>query len=468
MIPKRLIILGLAFVLCTGTLSFPALAEETTTPGAIVTPGGVDFPQPPGPAQPEIGEPTPSPSDVVDIVEYEEIPLRDGEGTIIRIGSTDVTLVARLNDTLPKHWRRQLRYTKYPVAVNYVYITASSVSGRTLPSSKAKALKTFKSKERIAVTAIVKSSSGDGKEWYMLEYYSNNKAIQAFIPISTASLRGFQLGRAAKMIEALEAFTSKGQTAFVHNYKNRAGAPPTLSGKTIDALGNRRDQSAPLYDAPSGILKRYLEDGSIVNVVEESESWSRIALVDTVDEYWTPTRYLSRNNAVSALSQAIVVDRRSQNIAVFEKDSNGWTLISLSLATTGGNDKYRMPTPLGFFQAIEKRSRFQFLGDISKKIEGYAPYATRFSGGAYIHGVPVSYVTKTIEPAIGVGAGSDASTTAPAPPPITKQIDPGMREYLSSIGTVPLSHKCVRNYTSHAKFIYDWVRIGQSAVLVIE
>jgi len=468
MILKRLSLLCLTIALCTYGLAAPALAEETTTSGGITTPGGVVSPEPVEFDQPEdsdIISDTPE-ADLID--EHVEIPLRDGEGTVIRHGSTDITLVARLNDTLPLHWSKQLRYTKYPIPVNYVYITASSVSGRALPSSKAKVLKTFKSKERIAVTAIVKSSSGDGKEWFMLEYYANKKAVQAFIPASTASLRGFQLGRAAKMIEALEAFASKGQTAYVHNYKNRAGSPPTLKGKTIDEFGNRRDQAAPLYDMPEGTLLRYLEDGSIVNVVEELDSWSKIALVDNPEEFWTPTKYLSRSNAIATLSQAVVVDRRSQNIAVFEKANGSWILISLSLATTGGNDKYRMPTPLGFFQAVEKRSRFQYLGDVSKEIEGYAPYATRFSGGAYIHGVPVNYVTKTIEPATGVGAGSAASTTAISRPAITKRIDPGMREYLASIGTVPLSHKCVRNYTSHAKFVYDWARVGQCAVLVIE
>jgi len=43
-----------------------------------------------------------------------------------------------------------------------------------------------------------------------------------------------------------------------------------------------------------------------------------------------------------------------------------------------------------------------------------------------------------------------------------------MVEYSSTIGTTPRSHKCVRNYTSHAKYLWDWSEIGKTAVIVIE
>ena len=98
---------------------------------------------------------------------------------------------------------------------------------------------------------------------------------------------------------------------------------------------------------------------------------------------------------------------------------------------------------LFIYEDKEKVAIYHFL---IKEIDGYAPYAIRFSGGAYIHGVPVKYVKSE---------SGDLS-------------DPGMREFLSSIGTTPLSHRCVRNYTSHAKFLYDWIRIANAAVIVIE
>lgn len=70
----------------------------------------------------------------------------------------------------------------------------------------------------------------------------------------------------------------------------------------------------------------------------------------------------------------------------------------------------------------------------------------RFNGGAYVHGVPVNYLY------------SEKG----------ERITPPKIEYSKSIGTVPLSHKCVRNYTSHAKFLYDWYREDETIIIVIE
>lgn len=76
-----------------------------------------------------------------------------------------------------------------------------------------------------------------------------------------------------------------------------------------------------------------------------------------------------------------------------------------------------------------------FLKDGSKETGGYAPYASRFTDGAYIHGVPVNEPRKT-------------------------QI-----EYSWSLGTTPRSHMCVRNATSHAKFIFDWAPVNETIIL---
>lgn len=79
-----------------------------------------------------------------------------------------------------------------------------------------------------------------------------------------------------------------------------------------------------------------------------------------------------------------------------------------------------------------------FLKDGSKETGGYAPYASRFTDGAYIHGVPVNEPRKT-------------------------QI-----EYSWSLGTTPRSHMCVRNATSHAKFIFDWAPVNETIIFVLE
>ena len=49
-----------------------------------------------------------------------------------------------------------------------------------------------------------------------------------------------------------------------------------------------------------------------------------------------------------------------------------------------------------------------------------------------------------------------------------KRSDPKPAEALRTLGTTPQSHMCVRNFTSYAKFIYDWYVKGACAVIVLE
>ena len=116
------------------------------------------------------------------------------------------------------------------------------------------------------------------------------------------------------------------------------------------------------------------------------------------------------------------------SIASLERSGKGqWVVRSMNPSTTGRHlPPYAQETPLGMFVLQEKKVKMVFLKDGSKETGGYAPYASRFTDGAYIHGVPVNAPRKT-------------------------QI-----EYSPSLGTTPRSHMCVRHATSHAKFIYDW------------
>ncbi len=157
-------------------------------------------------------------------------------------------------------------------------------------------------------------------------------------------------------------------------------------------------------------------------------------------------KYINTKKPLTNLNKIIIVDRKNQNQGVLEFIDGQWTLISYGLSTTGVKGTYSLETPLGYYMAIEKRDKFLYFEDGTTKIAGYAPYAIRFSGGGYIHGVPVNYKIKDDN----------------------KMIDPGMIEYLHSIGTTPRSHMCVRNYTSHAKFLHSWADIGETALVVIE
>ena len=136
----------------------------------------------------------------------------------------------------------------------------------------------------------------------------------------------------------------------------------------------------------------------------------------------------------------IFVYRLDQNITTLEHVSEGeWKIRSMNPATTGMHaPPYAQETPLGMYLLQQKKTRMVFLKDGSAETGGYAPYASRFTNGAYIHGVPVNA-------------------------PRTSMI-----EYSWSLGTTPRSHMCVRNATSHSKFVFDWAPTERSLVVVIE
>ena len=215
--------------------------------------------------------------------------------------------------------------------------------------------------------------------------------------------------------------------AIFQNYKNVNREAPLVRKYTqnvyrriADTLGVERYQSVPFLG--------------------ETGSFYRVSLVSIEGEWWAPRRYVKLLSDSTRFNHVVVVDRGDQNIATLERLEEGtWAIRSMNPATTGMHrPPYAQETPLGMFVVQQKKSRMVFLKDGSAATGGYAPYASRFTNGAYIHGVPVN-VPRT-----------------------------AMIEYSWSLGTTPRSHMCVRNATSHAKFVYDWAPTERSLVIVIE
>ena len=236
--------------------------------------------------------------------------------------------------------------------------------------------------------------------------------------------------------------------AVFQNYKNLNTEAPLVRSyvrnvynRISDTLGVERYQSVPLY-LPEDTLTpvRYGRDGSLAQLEREEGSFYRLRPVTTEGEWLVPKRYLKLLSDSTVFHHVIFVDRLDQNIATLERVSEGeWKIRSINPATTGlHNPPYGMETPLGMFLIQQKKEKMVFLKDGSSAVGGYAPYASRFTNGAYIHGVPVN-VPRT-----------------------------AMIEYSWSLGTTPRSHMCVRNATSHAKFVFDWAPLYRSLVVVIE
>ena len=233
----------------------------------------------------------------------------------------------------------------------------------------------------------------------------------------------------------------------LRNYKNANGQPAPVVDMVVDkygiesdSLGNKRYQGIPLYKAVEDTQPiRYALDGNLVAITNIGLDRYKVRLIETKEEYYVPKNY-TRPIKIKSFNKAIFVDRKNQNIVTLEKTTDSWLIRSINPASTGlQKPPYYFKTPLGVYVMQSKLDKMDYLKEGSKtEIEGFAPYASRFTGGVYIHGVPVNL-------------------------PKTEII-----EYSPTLGTYPVSHKCIRTPSSHAKFIYQWSLIFETAIFVIE
>lgn len=380
----------------------------------------------------------------------EEAQLLPQEAIEQQVNAMSLYTSIRTFDTqLPVSVQMNLAYDRYPLAYNYFLVWGSNINIRENPNTNAKVLRKAVIFEKLNLTEAVKGEylpKYQSDLWYKV-YWKTGEVIQhGYVFGALGEPREFQFEKMEKEINLLKQEVENNTTAFISNYKNRNGIAPAYQGKDEDVYGTLRYQGAPAYEEPdTRAVFRYISDGTLITVLGEDEKFYKITTLNFEGEYYVPKKYVSFNNNVQQLNQVIVVDRKNQNQGVFEFKDGQWNLVSYTLATTGAKEKYKFETPLGYYMTIEKKTKFLYLDDVTREIAGYAPYAVRFTGGAYIHGVPVDFEKKD-----------------------GKLVDPGHKEYLFTLGTVPRSHKCVRNYTSHAEFLYNWIEIGKSAVIVIE
>lgn len=234
----------------------------------------------------------------------------------------------------------------------------------------------------------------------------------------------------------------------MQNYKNRNREAPTVRnyhrnayGRVADSLNIERYQSAPLYLlTDTAVPERYGRDGTLARLEGTEGTFCRIRLTGSEEEWLIPARYVKTLPDSTQFRHVIIVDRDNQHIATLEHTAEAhWLVRSMNPCTTGmRRPPYAQPTPLGMFLLQEKKRRMVYLKDGSAEHGGFAPYACRFTNGAYLHGVPVNA-------------------------PHTQEI-----EYSYSLGTTPRSHMCVRVATSHARFIYEWAPVLQTLIIVIE
>lgn len=366
-------------------------------------------------------------------------------------------VIKEFNTQLPEDINLDIKYDRYHISYDYFLVLGANINIREKPTTQSKVVTKALVYEKLNLVEAVKGqylNKFNSDTWYKVFWKNGDEIEYGYVFGTLGQPRSFQFDKMKESITALKNEVDSTTTAYVSNYKNRNGTAPLYKGETEDKYGIKRYQAAPAYIEPKTDSEfRYISDGTLVTILGKSDKFYKIRTLNFEGEHWVPRKFITSWNSIKELTKVIVVDRKNQNEGVFEYRDGKWNLISYTFATTGEKAKYKEETSLGYYMAIQTRERFLYLDDETREIAGYAPYAIRFNGGAYIHGVPVNFEIK-IE-----GEGEEQKE---------QRIDPGIKEYLYTIGTVPRSHKCVRNYSSHAKFLYNWVEIGKSAVIIIE
>ena len=264
------------------------------------------------------------------------------------------------------------------------------------------------------------------------------------------TVRVFQWDKVKEQLAIIENLQRDSKRfAVLQNYNNVNGVAPAVAtpvqddhDRLADTLGTARDQSVPLYKpGKSDTPLIYGRDGSLVALMSGDTAAMVKVAGPSFDGNWeVPKQYVKALGDSMLFDQVVVVDVTNQNIATLERSDEGaWRILSMNPATSGKHDPpYAMETPLGIFVLQEKKPKMLYTEDGSKAIKGYAPHASRFTSGAYVHGVP------------------------------TEDPEGEIIEHSPTLGTVPRSHMCVRSATSHAKFIYDWAKAMHALVIVIE
>lgn len=261
--------------------------------------------------------------------------------------------------------------------------------------------------------------------------------------------RIFQWEKIREYLAQLEnAQLEKSNWGVLSNYKNQNREAPLVYSyvrnaykRVSDTLDVERYQSAPLFLVGDSVQPvRYGRDGWLVHLLSsDTLDMVQVEGVSFEGTYNVPKRYIIPWGDTIILNKVVVVDVTNQNIATMEKTDTAWVVQSMNPSTTGRHrPPYAHDTPVGLFAIQQKKSKMLYTHDGSSELAGYAPYASRFTNGAYIHGVP------------------------------TNSVNAPIIEYSWSLGTTPRSHMCVRNASSHAKFIYDWATIKESVVFVID
>jgi SH3 domain-containing protein/L,D-transpeptidase-like protein len=363
-------------------------------------------------------------------------------------------------------YEKNIKYTGDLPLVDYLF-TNSKVNIRSKPSINGRILDKTRIKEKIEVLGTVEGDRiKSNRVWYKVKY----KNYIGYLHSSVIVKREFRFEEMAKRARNLDLFIAESKInnwsiERIIQYKPGSKEPENTP---IDLYGNRGEQSiSGFYKNSNGKSSlRYLSDGRIVSVRERSKEGDLVAIPDSMRIYKIESRKTRKIDVKNGINKIIVIDLDHQNQGIFLKKGDVWQLISYSLISSGvNNNRDSYETPKGYFlvgntvrQVIfpyeEKVKKEDLGGEVIENItekglpeeyneEDYeivkkysrANYGIRFSGGGYIHGIPLK---------------DDIVKELGSKEAVKKRKE----RAIITLGTYKRSHKCVRSPEEHESFLY--------------
>lgn len=208
-----------------------------------------------------------------------------------------------------------------------------------------------------------------------------------------------------------------------------------------DADGERASNALRFLKEPNDKAKwLYLADRSLIVLEGTEKGYVKVSVPGKEGYLYIKKEKLKitkTTKIVNLIEKVVFVDRVNQNTQLYDYVGGEFLLTHSSMSTTGYNNNINSyKTPKGFYVVSNIKPFMMYYEDLKKgeviKKTGRAIYAVRFSGGYYLHGIPLKDELK----------GEERE--------ITK------KRVASILGSHPSSHGCVRNSDEDAKFIYDW------------
>ena len=278
----------------------------------------------------------------------------------------------------------------------------------------------------------------------------NPTTIKGFIAGNedNVSERGFYWNKMINRIEIVNNFIdtalkAKEDLYIITEYKPLSRDKPSKK----DRFGNKNNQSIIGYtkaNKEGEIIN--IPDQTIFKIIGEENNMLKIETPFYGGPYFIEKiegTYKKAENIKEKVNKFIAIDPHSQTEVLFQRnpETEKYEVVTYSYVTTGKDGWGSYETPHGAFLIAFTRPYMTFTrharagdktlpGRSDLTIGGIAKYAVRFSGGGYMHGIPV-----------GLNFKGSTLNTGPA----------------LKIGTYKDSHKCVRHFDDQIEFIVGWV-----------